>query len=199
LATENVSIQLARETNSRNLWPQRQNTNRTLLKKTRMVQDTETQLDNLVFRNSLSTRTTAIELSSHIGKTKSNFDELEARLASLESTVASQGNELANHENQIRILESATHGFAALRHRFLSTAKRDIFGFALTQADNERVAAVDSSASARRYGGNCVFDAKLYEPGGGGRRRDFRTYEKLYGLHPGVVRMIGRFMDWTSI
>ena len=99
------------------------------------------------------------ETKRELGETKRGLRDIKLRVTDLEEPVG------------------------ILRHRFLSTFKRDKPKNA-TPADMGLIA----SGNLWAHEGNASRDADLYQSVGG--RTDFATYKELYGLHPWMAREI---------
>ena len=124
-------------------------------------------------------------------------DDLPARLEAMEkaSTALAERLEfndekLAELQLHLRSLDERVSSMAAswysyhsARERFLSTFKKDKLGRATE--DDLRIIAEGNFIPE---GGDAATDALLYE--GTMARKDFTTFEGLYGLHPAIVRNI---------
>lgn len=121
-----------------------------------------------------------------LGEFMGRVRSLESTVRQHEGTIKQHEGTIKQHQSHIQALERSSPGFSACRNRFLSTVKRDKFGTA-SQSDYSNIATGNSVV----HGGNCAFDASLYQTRS---RQDFATYERLYGLHPGVVYMIRESM-----
>ncbi|PUU79212.1 hypothetical protein B9Z19DRAFT_911862, partial [Tuber borchii] len=86
-------------------------------------------------------------------------------------------------EEEVGDLASSSVGYKQLRHRFLSTFKRDKLGI-ITDRDQDYIGGGNVSA----HGGDAVVDSQLYK--GIGSRDDFATFKRLYGFPPQVVQVL---------
>ena len=91
---------------------------------------------------------------------------------------------LRSVEKDVRSLTAFPSPYHHTRNRFLSTFKKDKLGRATV--DDLRIIA---QGNVKAEGGDAATDALLYEGTMG--RKDFTTFEKLYGLHPAIVLRIG--------
>lgn len=102
--------------------------------------------------------------------------------------ITSLKEKLNSHKIKISSLEDPTTSLDAhklVRNRFISTFKRDKLANA-TEADRRIIA---EGGNGWAHGGDAIADAKLYQGMAG--RRDFRAFEKLYGMDPSIVLRIG--------
>ena len=72
-----------------------------------------------------------------------------------------------------------------MRSRFISTFKRDKVG-CTTESD----LSIIGEGNTLAHGGDAVADTLLYT--GIKKRSDHDVFEKLYGMHPGIVMTIGK-------
>lgn len=122
-----------------------------------------------------------------------NLAGLSTRVCALEDEVASLKREITllkvhntSLEDRVSSLTVSLDTYKILRTGFISSFKRDKLGNA-TDADRRIIEAGDSWA----HGGDAVVDAQLYQSMEG--RRDFSTFEKLYGMDPSIVLRISGF------
>ncbi|PUU76824.1 hypothetical protein B9Z19DRAFT_1087521 [Tuber borchii] len=108
-------------------------------------------------------------LAEAIESTNKGFAKLRLELRSVDKFVSS--------------LTASLHPYHQTRNRFLSTFKKDKLGTAT--GDDWKIIA---QGSFKPEAGDAATDALLYEGITG--RRDFTTFQKLYGLHPDMVRKI---------
>jgi len=110
---------------------------------------------------------------------------LKGKVGLLESSVKElmdQGNSL---RDQVAVLTLASQEYRRVRHRFISTFKRDKlrnampFDFAIIEEGNTVA-----------HGGDARVDALLYNCTEG--RRDVTVFQMLYGIHPADVRNISK-------
>lgn len=118
---------------------------------------------------------------------------LSTRVCALEDEVASLQKEITllkvhntSLEDRVTSLTISLDTYKILRTGFISSFKRDKLGNA-TDADRRIIKAGNSWA----HGGDAVVDAQLYQSMEG--RRDFSTFEKLYGMDPSIVLRISGF------
>ncbi|PUU76827.1 hypothetical protein B9Z19DRAFT_1129131 [Tuber borchii] len=90
---------------------------------------------------------------------------------------------LSSLDKSVSKLTASLHPYHQTRNRFLSTFKKDKLGTAT--GDDWKIIA---QGSFKPEAGDAATDALLYE--GIMSRRDFTTFQKLYGLHPDTVRRI---------
>ena len=109
---------------------------------------------------------------------------LAERLESLDERLAENQLHLKALDKCVSSLTASSYPYHRLRHRFLSTFKKDKLGRA-TEGDLRIIAEGNSIPE----GGDAATDALLYESPNG--RRDYTTFKKLYGLLPETVRRIG--------
>ncbi|RJE18619.1 hypothetical protein PHISCL_09038 [Aspergillus sclerotialis] len=125
---------------------------------------------------------------SQCQRLENKMKELQSEMRELKYEMIELISRTSLDKTRIKALENSCFGFRATRNSFISAAKRDIFGTA-THEDHVMIAA------SVRYGipnfGYAEFDAGLYR---NGARKDFAAYERLYGLHPDVVRSIGEIL-----
>ena len=77
--------------------------------------------------------------------------------------------------------------YIAIRHRFISTTKRDVLKTA-TDVDYHFI----QSGNVVAHHGNAELDSLLYQSGA---RNDVDAFEFLYGIPPGgISKMLGRFL-----
>jgi len=117
-------------------------------------------------------------------------EAMEKASTALTETLESGDKQLAELQLRVRSLEKGVASLTAFpsayhhtRNRFLSTFKKDKLGRAT--GDDLKIIA---QGNVKAEGGDAATDALLYEGAMG--RRDFTTFQKLYGLQPEVVRKI---------
>jgi len=117
-------------------------------------------------------------------------EAMEKARTALAETLESGDKQLAELQLRMRSLDKRVTSLTAFpspyqhtRNRFLSTFKRDKLGRAT--GDDLKIIA---QGNVKAKGGDAATDALLYEGTMG--RRDFTTFQKLYGLQPEVVRKI---------
>ncbi|EER43518.1 conserved hypothetical protein [Histoplasma capsulatum H143] len=138
----------------------------------RGVRYAEGYFDREAFASRLETTENALE----------NFKtELESIKTELESIKSELKNECESLRRTVSNLQHSVGDLKDSRSLFISTYRRDILLNA-TPSDHRII----STGNRFVHGGDCKRDAGLYEHPG--RRRDFDTYVKLYGLHPGIVQ-----------
>ena len=118
------------------------------------------------------------------------FDKIEplksevANLHQMVDTVQRANRELTERLNN---LESGNRFSLKVRHRFISTTKRDVLMTA-TEADYDFIRAGNAAA----HHGDAELDSLLYRSGA---RNDVDAYEFLYGIHPsGISTMLSKFL-----
>jgi len=89
---------------------------------------------------------------------------------------------LVEVEKTIADLQKGSEGFENLRHRFISTYKRDKMQEELLPHEYNWI----DDGNIAAHSGNCKYDANLYFRGNR-PRKDFKVYNSIYGLPPGVV------------
>jgi hypothetical protein len=123
---------------------------------------------------------------------------LRQEVASQNQEIASQSREIAAQSVNISSLRNRVDGltcsldaYKTLRNRFMSTFKRDKLNIRTT-IDK----AIIDEGNNWAHGGDAVVDAQLYEGPSG--RKDYTTYEKLYGLPPETVVVVLRICKYSS-
>lgn len=117
-----------------------------------------------------------------VGRQLDQMNSNMARVLSRNEQMETQNRQL---EERVAFLEATSHDFSSARSRYLSFAKRDVFG--TSNEDDERII---KAGNRIVHSGNARADAGLYDRN---VRRDFTTYIRLYGVHPGTVNAIGKF------
>jgi uncharacterized coiled-coil protein SlyX len=166
-----------------------------------MIQETKHKVNDVISRSELSLDTTetgfvvgnpaGISFASHAEDVSARLQRLEDRsakqdhhIAAQDDHIAAQDQRISAQDQRIATLEWSSHAFSTGRNRFISTAKRDKLGTA-TFEDLDII----TSANEAFHGGNSKGDVKLYQER---IRSDYDAYTAIYGLHPGVVGMIGK-------
>ncbi|KAA8908829.1 hypothetical protein FN846DRAFT_944352 [Sphaerosporella brunnea] len=114
---------------------------------------------------------------------RARVDAQDKKIASQDIKIASLDIKIASLEDRVSSLTRSLDAYKLLRSCFISTFKRDKLANA-TEADRRIIAEGNGWA----HGGDAVVDALLYTGTGG--RRDFKAFEKLYGLPPHIVQSI---------
>ena len=123
------------------------------------------------------------DISAIVEATKRASIVFEEMLESNYKQLAELELRLSSVEKAVRSLTAFPSAYHHTRNQFLSTFKKDKLGRATS--DDWRIIA---QGNVKAEGGDAATDALLYEGPNG--RRDFTTFEGLYGLHPAVVRNI---------
>jgi len=110
---------------------------------------------------------------------------LTERLKLVDEKLAENQLRLTSLDKCVRSMTASWYPYHRLRHQFLSTFKKDKLGTATE--DDLRIIA--GGTFTLEGGGDAATDALLYEGPNG--RRDYATFQKLYGLLPETVRKIG--------
>ena len=115
-----------------------------------------------------------------------------ARIAAQDARIAAQDARIATQESTIALLlglvtdlTTSHDAYKALRNRFISTYKRDVL---INQTETDR--RILAAGITLTDEGDAVGDALLYQLVGPGARRDYFVFKKLYGLDPGVLRLL---------
>ncbi|QSS51531.1 hypothetical protein I7I53_06878 [Histoplasma capsulatum var. duboisii H88] len=116
--------------------------------------------------------------ASRLETTENALENFKTELESIKSELK---NECESLRRTVSNLQHSVGDLKDSRSLFISTYRRDILLNA-TPSDHRII----STGNRFVHGGDCKRDAGLYEHPG--RRRDFDTYVKLYGLHPGIVQ-----------
>ena len=127
---------------------------------------------------------------------KKDHCQLEPSVAELDKWQRTYTMTIASLQEQVASLTTSLDAYLILRNRFLSTYKKDKLHNA-TDADFRMIAAGNKWA----HGGDAVADARLYQGQVRGRRRDFATYQSLYGITPAETSEIGKVVIkvfWNS-
>ena len=117
-------------------------------------------------------------------------------MAGMEEKFNLHNKRISSLEEQVSSLTTSLDSYLLLRNRFISTYKRDKLRNP-TEADLRTIAAGNKWA----HGGDAVADARLYQGQVRGRRRDFATYQSLYGITPAETSEIGKVVIkvfWNS-
>ena len=123
------------------------------------------------------------EISALVEATKRASIVTAEMLESNQKQLAELELRLRSVQKGVRSLTAFPSAYHHTRNRFLSTFKKDKLGRATV--DDWRIIA---QGNVKAEGGDAATDALLYE--GTMTRKDFTTFERLYGLHPAIVRNI---------
>ncbi|KKZ60752.1 hypothetical protein EMCG_04580 [[Emmonsia] crescens] len=119
--------------------------------------------------------------ASRLEATENALENFKTELESTKSELIGVKNECKSLRRTVSNLQHSMGDLKDSRSRFISTYRRDI----LLNATLSDYRIIDTG-NRFVHGGDCKRDTDLYEHPG--RRRDFNTYIKLYGLHPGIVQ-----------
>ncbi|OAX81473.1 hypothetical protein ACJ72_04190, partial [Emergomyces africanus] len=111
----------------------------------------------------------------------SRLETTENALENIKTELIDVKNECKSLRHTISNLQLSVDDLKDCRSWFISTYRRDIL---LNATPSDHL--IIDTGNRFVHGGDCKRDADLYKHPG--RRRDFDTYMKLYGLHPDIVR-----------
>ena len=132
------------------------------------------------------------DAATQLRSLKQKVTELHGSLASLKNqkqTLESEKRALEDEkrvlEDENRKLETSHSSYMKIRHRFISTYKRDKLSNKPTKRDQVFINQGNSSA----HGGDVAHDAGLYE--GHNKRTDSDIFMRLYGVKPRIAMELG--------